>query len=65
MQQVGSDPSFETAALRTAATLSESFARHRQTGEREAVIGMTPLSPYGRTGTLTANPPRTGGPQIP
>jgi hypothetical protein len=33
--------------------------------EREAVIGMTPLSPYGCTGTLTATPPKTGGPKFP
>ena len=41
------------------------FARQRQTGEREAVIGMTPPFPYGRTTTLTANPPKTGGPKFP
>jgi len=41
------------------------FSRHRQTGEREAVIAITRLSRYGQTDTATANHPKTGGREIP
>jgi hypothetical protein len=41
------------------------LSRQRQTGEPEAVTGMTLSSPCGCTGTLTANPPKTGGPKFP